>query len=74
MSLNPGTQQYGEIDPSIHITKSTGGVKQTDPVASITQDPASPVEYGRVAAGTKYTVTASNGNPIPDQTPAPIGP
>ena len=70
MSLNPGTQQYGEIDPSIHITKSTGGVKQPDPVASITQDPLSPVEYGRVAAGSQYTVTASSGAEIPDQTPS----
>ena len=65
MSLNPGTQQYGTIDPSIHITKSTGGIKQPDPVASITQDPMTPVEYGRVAASSKYTVTASSGNEIP---------
>ena len=65
MSLNPGVQQYGEIDPAIHITKSTGGIKQTDPVASITQDPMTPVEYGRVAASSKYTVTASSGNEIP---------
>ena len=69
MSLNPGTQQYGEIDPSIHITKSTGGVKQADPVASITQDPFPPVEFGREAAGSQYTTTDSNGDPIPDQTP-----
>ena len=72
MSLNPGTQQYGEVDPSIHVTKPDGTVKAGQPVTSITQDPPSPVEYGRVAAGSKYTATASNGNEIPDQTP--VGP
>lgn len=71
-NLVPGTQQYGELDPSIHITKPTGGVKQATPVASITQDPCPPVEYGRTAAGSQYTTTDSSGNPIPDQTPAPI--
>ena len=62
MSLKPGIQQYGEVDPGVGLT------------ASVTQDPATPVEYGRTAAGSKYTETASNGDPIPDQTPAPIGP
>ena len=72
MSLNPGTQQYGEIDPSIHVTTPDGTVKAGQPVKSITQDPPSPVEYGRTAAGSAYDVTASNGDEIPDQTPAPI--
>ncbi len=71
MSLNPGTQQYGEVNPSIHVTKPDGTVKTGQPVTSITQDPMTPVEYGRSAAGSKYTVTASNGAEIPDQTPAP---
>ena len=72
MSLNPGTQQYGETTTGIHVTMSTtGSVKTNQPVVSITQDPMTPVEYGRVAAGSKYTVTASSGAEIPDQTPAP---
>ena len=50
---------------------TTGAVKPNQPVVSITQDPMTPVEYGRVAASSKYTVTASNGAEIPDQTPAP---
>ncbi len=58
-NLVPGTQQYGEIDPAIGLT------------ASITQDPSSPVEAGRTAAGSKYTTTNSSGAEIPDQTPAP---
>ena len=73
MSLNPGTQQYGETKTGIHVTMSTTGtVKPNQPVISITQDPMTPVEYGRVAADSKYNVTASNGAEIPDQTPAPI--
>ena len=74
MSLNPGTQQYGETKTGIHVTKPDGAVKSNQPVVSITQDPMTPVEYGRVAADSKYDVTASNGAEIPDQTPAPIGP
>jgi hypothetical protein len=70
-NLVPGTQKYGEIDPAIHITKSTGGIKQPNPVASITQDPCPPVEYGRTAAASQYETTNSSGAPIPDQTPAP---
>ena len=54
-NLTPGTQQYGELDPAIGAT------------ASVTQDPASPVEAGRTAATSKYTTTASSGNSIPDQ-------
>ena len=72
MSLNPGVQQYGEVDPAIHIKKSTDGLVKNGPISSITQDPMTPVEYGRVAAGSKYTATASSGAEIPDQTPAPI--
>ena len=73
MSLNPGTQQYGETKTGIHVTMSTSGtVKTNQPVVSITQDPMTPVEYGRTAAASKYTVTASNGAPIPDQTPVVI--
>ena len=75
MSLNPGTQQYGETTTGIHVTMSTtGAVKTNQPVVSITQDPMTPVEYGRTAASSKYTVTASSGAEIPDQTPAPIIP
>ena len=48
---------------------TTGAVKTNQPVVSITQDPMTPVVYGRVAADSKYTVTASNGAEIPDQTP-----
>ena len=60
MSLNPGVQQYGETKTGIHVTMSTtGAVKTNQPVVSITQDPMTPVEYGRVAASSKYTVTAS---------------
>ena len=55
----------------IHVTKPDGTVKSNQPVVSITQDPMTPVEYGRVAAASKYTVTASSGAEIPDQTPAP---
>ena len=73
MSLNPGTQQYGETKTGIHVTMSTTGtVKPNQPVVSITQDPMTPVEYGRVADDSKYNVTASGGAEIPDQTPAPI--
>ena len=61
-NLTPGTQQLGEIDPAIGLT------------ASITQDPFSPVEAGRTAAGSKYTTTDSSGEEIPDQTPAPAPP
>ena len=74
MSLNPGVQQYGETTTGIHVTKPDGTVKTNQPVVSITQDPMTPVEYGRVAESSKYTVTASNGEPIDDQTPDPIVP
>ena len=56
MSLNPGVQQYGELEPAIGKT------------CSVTQDPMTPVEYGRTAAGSKYETTASSGAEIPDQT------
>jgi len=64
MSLNPGTQQYGETKTGIHVTKPDGTVKSEQPVQSITQDPMTPVEYGRTAAGSKYTVSASSGAEI----------
>ena len=57
-NITPGTQQYGELEPAIGKT------------CSVTQDPLTPVEYGRTAAGSKYETTASNGAEIPDQTPA----
>ena len=59
MSLNPGVQQYGEL--GIHVTKPDGTVKAEQPVKSITQDPLTPVEYGRTAAGSKYTHDCSSG-------------
>ena len=34
---------------------------------SITQDPLTPVEFGRTAAASAYTTTASSGAEIPDQ-------
>ena len=55
MSLTPGTQQYGEIDSN----RAIGGLNST------TQDPLTPVEYGRTAAKSKYTTTASSGAEIP---------
>ena len=58
-NLVPGTQKYGELDPAIGLT------------ASITQDPFSPVEAGRTAAGSKYTTTDSEGKDIGESTPAP---
>ena len=63
MSLNPGVQQYGALDGG-HVTTPDGTVKAGQPVSSITQDPMTPVEYGRTAADSKYTVSASNGEPI----------
>ena len=55
MSLNPGTQQYCEIS----TPRAIGGLE------SITQDAMTPVEYGRTAASSKYTETASSGDEIP---------
>lgn len=70
MSLNPGVQQYCETTTGIHVTKPDGTVKAQQPVKSCTQDAATSVEYGRVADASKYTATASNGEPLPDYTPA----
>ena len=64
MSLNPGVQQYGTLKTGIHVTKPDGTVKSNQPVGSVTQDPMTPVEYGRVAADSKYTVAASSGAEI----------
>ena len=58
-NLVPGTHKYGELDPAIGLT------------ASLTQDPFSPVEAGRTAAGSTYTTADSSGAEIPDQTPEP---
>ena len=55
-NITAGTQQYGEV------TNPTGKA------GSITQDPFSPVEAGRNSLKSKYTTTASNGDPIDDQT------
>ena len=53
--LTPGTQQYGDIDSN----RAIGGLNST------TQDPLTPVEYGRTAEKSKYTTTASSGADIP---------
>ena len=55
-NITPGVQQYGEL--------TNGGVGVTE---SITQDPLTPVEFGRTAAASAYTTTASSGAEIPDQ-------
>jgi len=64
MSLNPGVQQYGTLKTGIHVTKPDGTVKSNQPVGSVTQDPMTPVEYGRTAADSKYNVAASGGAEI----------
>lgn len=51
-NITPGTQQYADV------TNPTGKAD------SITQDPLTPVEYGRTAAKSAYTTTASSGDPI----------
>lgn len=56
-NLVPGTQQYCTIEAA----RGIGGVE------TITQDGLPPVEAGLTAAASKYTTTASSGNPIPDQ-------
>jgi len=55
MSIQPGTQQYCRIDSP----RGLGVVEST------TQDAMTPVEYGRVAAKSKYTEAASSGAEIP---------
>ena len=59
MSLKPGTQQYCEIEGARGISLRLATV------GSITQDAMTPVEYGRTAASSKYTETASSGAEIP---------
>lgn len=59
MSIQPGVQNLGEVDPSLHVTKPDGSVKAGQPVTSITQNPFSSVEFGRTAAGSKYDLTAN---------------
>ena len=56
-NITPGTQQYCEV------------ANQTGLAGSITQDVLTSVEYGRTAAKSAYTTTASSGAEIPDQTP-----
>ena len=58
-NITPGTQQYCEV------------ANPTGLAGSITQDVLTSVEYGRTAAKSAYTTTASSGVEIPDQTPAP---
>ena len=58
-NITPGTQQYAEIEGARGISLRLAEV------GSVTQDPLTPVEYGRTAAGSKYTTTASSGNEIP---------
>ena len=58
MSLQPGTQQFCEIEGVRGISLRLGTV------GSITQDAMTPVEYGRVADASKYTEVASGGAPI----------
>ena len=58
MSIQPGVQQHCEIEGARGISLRTGTV------GSVTQDGMTPVEYGRVAAASKYTTTASSGDPL----------
>ena len=61
MSIQPGVQNLGEVDPALHITTPDGTVKAGQPVTSVTQNPFTPVEFGRTAAGSKYDLTANPG-------------
>jgi len=56
-NITPGTQQYCDV------------ANPTGLAGSITQDVLTSVEYGRTAAKSAYTTTASSGAEIPDQTP-----
>ena len=56
-NITPGTQQYCEV------------ANPTGLAGSISQDVLTSVEYGRTAAKSAYTTTASSGAEIPDQTP-----
>ena len=60
-NINAGLQQYGEVANPI------------GKAGSITQDPFTPVEFGKNSAKSAYTTTASSGADIPDQTPAQEG-
>ena len=55
-NITPGTQQYCDV------------ANPTGLAGSITQDVLTSVEYGRTAAKSAYTTTASSGAEIPDQT------
>ena len=56
-NITPGTQQYCEV------------ANPTGLAGSISQDVLTSVEYGRTAAKSAYTTTASSGAEIPNQTP-----
>jgi phosphatidylethanolamine-binding protein (PEBP) family uncharacterized protein len=60
MSIQPGVQNLGEIDPSIHITTPDDTVKAGQPVTSVTQNPFTPVEFGRTATQSLYDLTANS--------------
>ena len=64
MSLNPGVKKYCTLETDVDVTKPDGTVKSDQPIGSVTQDPMTPVEYGRVAADSKYTVAPSLGAEI----------
>ena len=49
MPATPGTSARKVIDPSIHSEKADRTVKQSNPVASSTQDPFFGIEAGRTA-------------------------
>ena len=55
-NITPGTQQYCNV------------ANPTGLAGSISQDVLTSVEYGRTAAKSAYTTTASSGAEIPDQT------
>ena len=71
MSLKPGTQQFAALQGG-HVTTPDGTVKAGQPVSSTTQDPMTPVEYGRTADKSKYDTVASGGGEIGG--PVPTGP
>jgi hypothetical protein len=74
MSLLPGTQGYGVLYSGIHVTKPDGTVKTGQPVSSVTQDPMTPVEYGRDCMDSKYQQQGSGGAEIPVPPPPIIPP
>ena len=59
MPKKPGTSEAVTIDPSIHTEKADRTVKQSNPVASVTQDPFYGLEVGR--DGTPPATTLGGG-------------